>query len=64
MEKIPLSPYRYSYEEAKRNGAYELEIYQQSLELNIECSEAIENIIDSNSDGYHLKQGIAKEIID
>ena len=59
-EHKPLYPY--SFEEAERNG--ETDLYKQSRNENIACAQAIKKTIAENFDGYHLKPGIEKKIIE
>lgn len=54
--------YLYSFEEAERNG--ETDLYKQSHNENIACAHAIRKALANNFDGYHLKAGIEKKIID
>ncbi|WP_409967765.1 DUF3849 domain-containing protein [Bengtsoniella intestinalis] len=53
--------YPHSLNEAKRND--DVETYYQSHRANVECKQAIENIIDKNYDGYRLKPDLAKQMI-
>ena len=46
-------PYTYSY--AKSVGENELELYENSYQLNVDCKNAIENAIADNFDGMRLK---------
>ena len=59
-EHKPLYPH--SFEEAQRTG--EIELYRQSHNENIVCAQAIRKALADNFDGYHLKHGIEKKIIE
>lgn len=54
--------YPYSFEESERNG--ETELYKKSRNENIACAQAIKKTLAENFDGYHLKSGIEKKIIE
>lgn len=54
-------PYTHSY--AKGVGETELEIYENSHKLNIDCKNAIENTIADNFDGMRLKADTVKKVI-
>ncbi len=53
--------YPHSFDEAKRNN--ETDIYKESLQANIDCKNAIENIISENYDGQRLGKDLAKKVI-
>lgn len=53
--------YPYSLNEAKRNG--EVEQYRESLRENNRCADFIEDTINANFDGMHLKGEVAKTVI-
>lgn len=54
-------PYTNSY--AKGIGENELELYENSHKLNVDCKNAIENAIADNFDGMKLKADTAKKVI-
>ena len=54
--------YLNSFEEAQRTG--EIELYKQSHNENILCAQAIRKALADNFDGYHLKSGTEKKIIE
>ena len=62
MNKSYVPVYPYSLEEAQRNG--ETDLYKQSRAENIACAQAIRKALADNFDGYHLKPGIEKKIIE
>ena len=54
--------YLNSFEEAQRTG--EMELYRESHNENIACAQAIRKALADNFDGYHLKSGTEKKIIE
>lgn len=54
-------PYTNSY--AKGVSKNELELYENSYQLNVDCKNAIENAIADNFDGMRLKTDTAKKVI-
>ncbi len=54
--------YPHSFQEAKRND--DVETYQQSHRANVDCKQAIGDVIDKNYDGYRLKPNLATQVIE
>ena len=54
--------YLNSFEEAQRTG--EMELYRESHNENIACAQAIRKALADNFDGYYLKSGTEKKIIE
>lgn len=55
--------YPYSLNEAKNNGADEVEQYRQSRKLNCACKDTIEAAIRENFDGSHLNSEGSQAVI-
>lgn len=54
--------YPHSLEEAARNNC--IDLYKESVNANIDCKNAIEEIIKENFDGSRLKENTAKKILE
>lgn len=59
MDERPFYPH--SFREAELTGS--IDRYKESSAANMDCRQAIDNIIKSNYDGYRLGKDLAKQII-